>query len=319
MVTWPSQSLRTTDPDRHPGYRVAVAGTSRRAERLPRPRRRRADRGRRGPLPDAPPARRRRAVPGVVPRPRGGRATPVNTIAVLSRADEIGVGRVDALLSARRIATRYRADDTLRGLCQTVVAVAGLLAQTGTHPAPGRVHRARGARRAAPATSWTCCCCPRTGSPIATRQAGDRSRCARAARPLRAVRAAAVDVAAPPGLPTPAALADRAGRPQRAGRAAEVLATQFTERRDVLKARSALLALERVLTGDPQPAAAPLAAEVERILAARTSSPSCGCCPTCAGGGHAAPRAGGRGRAAAGRAGRRSGPAARYGRRYGTA
>jgi hypothetical protein len=48
----------------------------------------------------------------------------------------------------------------------------------------------------------------------------------------------------------------------------EVLATQFSERRDVLKARSALIALERVLTVDPQPGAAPLAAEVERILAA---------------------------------------------------
>jgi hypothetical protein len=47
----------------------------------------------------------------------------------------------------------------------------------------------------------------------------------------------------------------------------EVLATQFTERRDVLKARSALIALERVLAVDPQPGAAPLAAEVERILA----------------------------------------------------
>jgi hypothetical protein len=50
---------------------------------------------------------------------------------VLSRADEIGVGRLDALNSARRIARRYRADSTIRGLCQTVVAVAGSLAQTG--------------------------------------------------------------------------------------------------------------------------------------------------------------------------------------------
>ena len=50
---------------------------------------------------------------------------------MLSRADEIGVGRLDALNSARRIARRYRSDDKIRGLCQTVVAVAGLLAQTG--------------------------------------------------------------------------------------------------------------------------------------------------------------------------------------------
>jgi hypothetical protein len=46
-----------------------------------------------------------------------------------------------------------------------------------------------------------------------------------------------------------------------------VLAAQFTERRDLLKARSALLAVDLVLTREPRPAAAPLAAEVERILA----------------------------------------------------
>jgi hypothetical protein len=46
-----------------------------------------------------------------------------------------------------------------------------------------------------------------------------------------------------------------------------VLATQFTERRDLLKARSALLAIDLVLTREPGPASAPLAAEVERILA----------------------------------------------------
>ncbi len=46
-----------------------------------------------------------------------------------------------------------------------------------------------------------------------------------------------------------------------------MLATQFAERRDLLKARSALLAIDLVLTREPRPAAAPLAAEVERILA----------------------------------------------------
>ena len=47
----------------------------------------------------------------------------------------------------------------------------------------------------------------------------------------------------------------------------EVLASQFTARRDVLKARSALIALDEVLRRDPRPAATPLAVEVERILA----------------------------------------------------
>ncbi|MDX1691834.1 MAG: dynamin family protein [Acidimicrobiia bacterium] len=59
-------------------------------------------------------------------------ATPVNAIGILSRADEVGVGRLDSMASARRIAARYRTDPKLRKLCQTVVPVAGLLGQAGS-------------------------------------------------------------------------------------------------------------------------------------------------------------------------------------------
>jgi hypothetical protein len=58
-------------------------------------------------------------------------ASPVNAVAVLSRADEIGAGRIDALESAARIAGRYAVDPQVRALCHTVVPVAGLLAETG--------------------------------------------------------------------------------------------------------------------------------------------------------------------------------------------
>ncbi len=58
-----------------------------------------------------------------------GTATPANTIAVLSRADEVGACRPEAMQTARRIALRYRDDARLRRLCQTVVPVSGLLAQ----------------------------------------------------------------------------------------------------------------------------------------------------------------------------------------------
>jgi hypothetical protein len=54
---------------------------------------------------------------------------PVNCIAVLSRADEIGVCRLDAMKSARAIAERYVAQPSIRRLVQDVVPVAGLLAQ----------------------------------------------------------------------------------------------------------------------------------------------------------------------------------------------
>jgi hypothetical protein len=54
---------------------------------------------------------------------------PVNCIAVLSRADEIGVCRLDAMKSARAIAERYISQPSIRRLVQDVVPVAGLLAQ----------------------------------------------------------------------------------------------------------------------------------------------------------------------------------------------
>ena len=57
--------------------------------------------------------------------------SPVNAVVVLSRADEIGGARPDALASAHRIAERYAADRRVRELASGVVPVAGLLAETG--------------------------------------------------------------------------------------------------------------------------------------------------------------------------------------------
>lgn len=59
--------------------------------------------------------------------------TPVNCLAVLSRADEVAVGRLDALESAAKIAARYSTEPRLRALVQRVVPVAGLLAQAAVN------------------------------------------------------------------------------------------------------------------------------------------------------------------------------------------
>lgn len=58
-------------------------------------------------------------------------SSPVNAVAVLSRADEVGAGRLDAMASARKIAERYRSNEQVRTLASTVVPLAGLLAETG--------------------------------------------------------------------------------------------------------------------------------------------------------------------------------------------
>ncbi len=58
-------------------------------------------------------------------------ASPINAIVVLSRADEIGAARPDALESARVVAGRYGSDGRVRELASGVVPVAGLIAETG--------------------------------------------------------------------------------------------------------------------------------------------------------------------------------------------
>jgi Dynamin family len=58
-------------------------------------------------------------------------SSPVNSVAVLARADEIGACRLDAMASASRIAARYQADPAVRPLCTHVTPMAGLLAETG--------------------------------------------------------------------------------------------------------------------------------------------------------------------------------------------
>lgn len=58
----------------------------------------------------------------------------IDTLAVLSRTDEIGAGRIDSLVSASEIADRYRADGVLRSVASGIVPVAGLLARTAATP-----------------------------------------------------------------------------------------------------------------------------------------------------------------------------------------
>ena len=194
------------------------------------------------------------------------KATPINTIAVLSRADEIGVGRLDALSSARRIARRYRSDEKIRGLCQTVVAVAGLLAQTG---------RTMRQQEFTALTALAELPRPEIDAMLLSVDRFSRTETDAVDSETRArlmerfglfgVRLATTLIRQ--GMTDPNAIAAELVKRSGLDELRSVLATQFTERRDLLKARSALLAVDLVLTREPRPAAAPLAAEVERILA----------------------------------------------------
>jgi hypothetical protein len=198
------------------------------------------------------------------------RATPVNTIGVLSRADEIGVGRLDALSSARRIARRYRADEKIRGLCQTVVAVAGLLAQTGRtmrqHEFTALTALAELPRSDLDAMLLSVDRFSRTELPDPSTGPDADARARLMERfGLFGVRLSTTLIRQ--GMNDPNAIATELVKRSGLDDLRSVLATQFTERRDLLKARSALLAVDLVLTREPRPSAAPLVAEVERILA----------------------------------------------------
>ena len=193
---------------------------------------------------------------------------PINTIAVLGRADEVGHGRVDALDSAARVAARYQQDPRLQALCQTVLPVAGLLAATA---ATLREDEFRA---------------------ITTLAQADEAELERLLVTAARFTGAETDIAVDPACR--AALLDRFGffglrisvrlvqsgvattaaalsreLSARAGLAPlrDALTGRFAGRADVLKARSALLAVDAVLQRWPVPAAAGLRHEYERITA----------------------------------------------------
>jgi len=60
----------------------------------------------------------------------GGSSGALGVIGVASRADEIGAGRIDAMMSAKDVAQRFTTEMDRTGICQAVVPVSGLLAQT---------------------------------------------------------------------------------------------------------------------------------------------------------------------------------------------
>jgi hypothetical protein len=199
-------------------------------------------------------------------RDRGvARATAVNTVAVLSRADEVGGGRVDAMFSARGIATRYRGDRTVRGLCQNVVAVAGLLAETGRtlrqseHTALAMLSRTP--RDELETELLSVDRFLRAGSSGGVSTEVRHRLLARFG--LFGIRLSTSLVRQ--GADSPAALATELVARSGLRELEQVLHTQFTERRDVLKARSALLAVDSVLGGRDRGGA--LAREIEKILA----------------------------------------------------
>ncbi len=193
-------------------------------------------------------------------------ATPVNAIAVLSRADEIGVGRIDSMASAQRIARRYRHDEKVRKLAQTVVPLAGLLAQSGATLREAEYKAldaiASASRDDAEALFLSADRFVQATTPIPLTSMEREHLLDRFG--LFGVRLA-VALIRQGAASTATALSTELVRRSGLVELRDVLLSQFAQRRDVLKARSALLALEGVLHEHPVPGGDALASELERI------------------------------------------------------
>ncbi len=259
VVDWPAQSLRATTLIDTPGVASINAGVSRRTVRFLEP--------------DDDTPTEADAVIYLMRhlhvtdldflesfRDQGvARATSVNTVAVISRADEIGGGRLDAMYAARAIATRYRSEPALRGLCQNVVAVAGLLAHTG-----------RTLRQNEFVALSELAATPREDLESSLLSVDRFLRDAPEVRlglvhrfGLYGIHLATSLLRQ--GTRTPTALADELVARSGLTELQQVLQVQFAGRQDLLKARSALLALDRIVRTDGD--ARGLGAQVERLLA----------------------------------------------------
>lgn len=193
---------------------------------------------------------------------------PINAIGVLSRADEIGVGRIDSMASARRIANRLANDAKVRRLVQTVVPIAGLLAETAASLTEAEFRALKLVSEIPPKeTEKLLISADRFINSRPELQLTSMEREHLLSRfGIFGIRLSAMlirrDVVKTANelsreLLTRSGLEDLR----------HVLRTLFMDRRDVLKARSALYALEKVLRSSPRPGSDALASEVERIVA----------------------------------------------------
>ena len=201
----------------------------------------------------------------------GAESGPLGVVGVVSRADEVGAGRIDAMGSAKDMAERFATELERTGLCQAVVPVAGLLA-----------FAARTLRQSEFVAFQALAQVPVEDMQIALLSA---DRFARPDSPLpvdAAMRAALVRRFGLFGIrlsitliklgvsdsPTLAAqLVERSGLDE----LRQLIDVQFGQRAEQLKTHSALVALERVLSSHPTalsiPAAADLIPAIRRMLA----------------------------------------------------
>ncbi|MFJ4172024.1 dynamin family protein [Paenarthrobacter sp. NPDC089714] len=196
-----------------------------------------------------------------------GQSGTVNALAVLSRADEIGAGRIDSLISAAVIADRYSRDGNLKPLALGVVPVAGLLAQSS------RTMRQSDYEALVSLAGL--------GKPAWERIMLSADRFVRATEPtgiaaetrvslierfgLFGIRLGVALVRG--GLDDPTALAHELARRSGLGQLLQSIASLFQTRAEALKARAAVVGLEALLRNPAPEDATSLVTALERLQA----------------------------------------------------
>ncbi|HME47784.1 dynamin-like GTPase family protein [Mycobacterium sp.] len=197
----------------------------------------------------------------------GGSAGALGVIGVASRADEIGAGRIDAMLSAADVAKRFTAEMDKTGICQAVVPVSGLLALTARTLRQSEfvaLEKLAGVEPAELAkTMLSADRFVREDSPLpvdaATRaQLLDRFGMFGIRISIAVLRS---------GVSDSVALADELL--DRSGLVAlrDVIDQQFAQRSDLLKAHTALLSLRRFVEVNPIPPKRYIIADIDPLLA----------------------------------------------------
>jgi replication fork clamp-binding protein CrfC len=197
----------------------------------------------------------------------GGSAGALGVIGVASRADEIGAGRIDAMLSAAEVANRFTAEMNKTGICQAVVPVSGLLALTARTLRQSEFVALQKLASVAPADL------------AKAMLSADRFVREESPLPLDAAfRAQLLDrfgmfgirisiAVLRTGVSDSVALADELL--ERSGLVAlrDVIDQQFAQRSDLLKSHTALLSLRRIVEVNPIPATPYIIADIDPLLA----------------------------------------------------
>lgn len=194
------------------------------------------------------------------------RHAPINTIVVLSRADETGSGGEGALPAAEKIAQRYRDEHKIRSFSQYVIPVAGLLGQAAVHLTTDEV-QALTTLAQLPDETLTALLLSvdRFASSVEPSAVPAATRLALLQRLGRFGVTQAITCIRE-GATDHKRLASQLLEASRLNDLHEAVHQQFIERQDSLRARSVLMAVDMVLRAHPRPGMLQLRGELERLL-----------------------------------------------------